>query len=594
VYRSEAGAMTAAKSATSGGGPLRRLLGHLRETRGRLALTIGAGVAARAADITLAATAAWLVTMAVTGQGRSALDPAIALLLGATVVSVVASYVEQWAAHDSAFRIIADLRVGLFDGIRRSAPRLLLDRRSGDVAAAAMADAEGLEWFYAHTVATYVVAVVVPVAALTALASLGPVVAAIVAVAALAVGTVPVALARRARAEGDAVREALARVHADALEGVQAVRDVVLLRAEDELLARLRGGAAMLARRQAAFGSRRGAELAVVDALLGGAVLAVLAASGAQVAGGAVSPARLPVLVVLSGAVLAPVAAATASAALLGQTRASASRVLAVLDAPDNVPHADRPTDPARPVLSHGPVAELRDVSFRYPGAQRDALQGVSFAVEPGEVVALAGPSGAGKTSCAALLLRLWDPAAGMVLLGGADVRRIPRADLAAFVGWVPQETGLLRGTVAEALRLRCPDAADDVLLAAVADVGADDVLAAIGGLEARIGEGGATLSGGQRQKLALARALVPQPAFLVLDEPVAHVDPVGSGAAIAAARRVARRGSGVLLIAHRLQTLVAADRVVMLEHGAVVQSGTPSDLLDHPGPFRRLVARLP
>ncbi len=481
-------------------GPLRRLLTQLRATRGRLALTLAAGLVARAADIALGGVAAWLVAVAVTGGSREALSPGIVLVAAAGLVAVAASYVEQWAAHDAAFRIIAQLRVGLFDGIRRCTPRLLLDRRSGDVAAAAMSDAEGLEWFYAHTVATYAIAAIVPSAAVAGLAAISPVIAGVVAAAAVAVGIIPAVLRRRAAAHGDAVRAAVACVHADVLEGVQALRDFVLLRAEPVVLARIRAGSGALARAQAAFGSRRGAEIAAGDALLGAAVLAVLAVAGAQVAAGHVPAARLPVLAILTGAVLAPVAAVTASAALLGQTRASASRVLTVLDAPANVADADEPADHGQPDRSHDPVVEFRDVRFRYPGAHVDALRGASFTVRPGEVLALAGRSGAGKTTCASLLLRLWDVAEGAVSLGGVDVRRIGRGDLARFVGWVPQEVGLIRGSVADNLRLGAPNAPDEDLLAVIADVGADDVLAAVGGLGGMIGEGGATLSGGQRR----------------------------------------------------------------------------------------------
>jgi ATP-binding cassette, subfamily B, bacterial IrtA/YbtP len=260
----------------------------------------------------------------------------------------------------------------------------------------------------------------------------------------------------------------------------------------------------------------------------------------------------------------------------LNESRAGAARIADLLAVPP-LPEPDQPRAPA-----DGSI-RFRGVRFAYDTTRdRPALDGIDLDIPDGTVCALVGTSGSGKSTVARLIPRFWDPQGGQVLVGGVDVRDIPTAELLRHVSLVFQDAFLLDDTVAANLRLARPDATDADLEAAARAARAHDFIAGElpDGYDTRVGERGALLSGGQRQRLTIARALLSDARIVVLDEATAFADPENE-AAIQDAVAALTRGRTVVVIAHRLSTVVDADQIVVLDEGRVAEHGTHAQLLD-------------
>ena len=262
----------------------------------------------------------------------------------------------------------------------------------------------------------------------------------------------------------------------------------------------------------------------------------------------------------------------------------SMGRVRDVLEAKP-LPVAATPKHPA------GNDVRFEDVTFTYEGAESAAVSHVSFEVPAGTILALVGPSGGGKSTCASLVPRFWDVSGGRVLVGGVDVRDIDPHELMDQVAFVFQTNRLFSATLAENVRAARPDATDGDVLAALSAAQCDDIVAKLPqGINTMLGAGGAYLSGGEVQRVALARAILKDAPIVVLDEATAFADPENEALIQRAFARLAV-GRTVIMIAHRLSTVVAADRIVVLERGRVAESGTHAELLGARGLYARMWA---
>ncbi|WP_431943344.1 ABC transporter ATP-binding protein [Micromonospora marina] len=264
------------------------------------------------------------------------------------------------------------------------------------------------------------------------------------------------------------------------------------------------------------------------------------------------------------------------------------ARIFEYLDLSVEVAEPDRPV-PLDPATARGHL-RVEDVTFSYPGSDTAALAGVSLDVPAGTSLALVGETGSGKSTLAALISRLHDPDAGRITIDGIDLRDLRPADLAAVVGVVSQETYLLHGTVRDNLRYARPDATDADIEAAARAARIHDLISALpDGYDTMVGSRGHRFSGGEQQRLAIARTLLRDPRILVLDEATSALDTETERAVQRALDELAR-GRTVVTIAHRLSTVRDADRIAVLDHGRIVESGTHDALLDRRGRYAALV----
>lgn len=275
--------------------------------------------------------------------------------------------------------------------------------------------------------------------------------------------------------------------------------------------------------------------------------------------------------------ILMSVMMATYMAALVPRASVSAERIMEVLGTPSSVVRAADPVRITVPRVS----LEMRDVGFHYPGAEHAVLEGISFVCRPGEMLAVIGSTGSGKTTLINLVPRLFDATSGAVLVDGVDVRELAPEDLWSRVGLVPQKPYLFSGTVASNLRYGREDATEDEMWEALRVAQAEDFVRAMdGGLEAAVAQGGSNLSGGQRQRLAIARALVRRPDIYLFDDSFSALD-LATDARLRAALAPRVTDAAVVVVAQRVSTIRNADRILVLEDGEAVGLGTHEELLE-------------
>jgi ATP-binding cassette subfamily B protein len=270
----------------------------------------------------------------------------------------------------------------------------------------------------------------------------------------------------------------------------------------------------------------------------------------------------------------------------------AAERVAEVLDTETSVVEPARPTPLAARAGGAGPRGEVRfeGAGFRYPGADAPVLHDLTFTARPGTVTAVVGSTGAGKTTLLNLVPRLFDATAGRVLVDGVDVRDLATADLGSLLGLVPQKAFLFSGTVASNLRYGAPDATEDEMWQALEVAQARDFVAALPmGLDAPVAQGGSTFSGGQRQRLAIARAVVRRPHVYLFDDSFSALD-YATDARLRAALRPRTAGATVIVVAQRVATVRDADQILVLEHGRIVGCGTHPELLAANATYQEIV----
>ena len=555
--------------------------------KGRMTLTFAFGVSRVLAFIGVGVISALIVLALKDGRDFT---PLLQWLFLAAPLAGLLHWAESWLAHDVAFRLLAEMRIALFDKLDRLAPAYLVRRRTGDLMGIATQDIELVEYFFAHTVTPAFVAVLVPALVLATLIWADPWLAVALMPFLLAVGLSPWLMRARVDRLGSEAREAAGELAAHAVDSVQGLGELVAngqVRRRAEALDRLTDTHIGL---RLPFFRELTAQHSLLEVLTGLGGLSVAAVGALRASAGAIDAGTLPLLTLLAFAAFLPVSEIAQIGRQLADTLGATRRIHAVNSERPAVEDGPGPTRPAQ--ARTGAALHVDGVSFRYPGTGGAALAGVTFHAAPGETIALVGPSGAGKTTLAHLLMRFWDPDTGRIRLDGDDLRQYRLDDLRDRVALVAQDTYLFNLTLEANIRMARPDASDGDVRAAVAHAALDDLVAALpDGLATLVGERGASLSGGQRQRVAIARAFLKDAPLLILDEATSHLDAVNERLVRDALDRL-QHGRTTVVIAHRLSTVRSADRIVVLDRGSVVEIGRHDELLAAGRLYARLARR--
>ncbi|WGS51670.1 ABC transporter ATP-binding protein/permease [Paraburkholderia sp. D15] len=488
-------------------------------------------------------------------------------------------------AQGTAGRVQSVLRARLFDRLAALGPAWFGAERTGGVMLAVIDGVEQLQTFFGAYVPQLVIAACAPVLIFAVLAWWDVPTAAVLLVAALVTLALPMLVHNADR------QAALARSRAFKAFGeefLDAVQGLPTLKAFGQSGAFAR----KLAERARALSNSTFWVLALglltrffTDLGTGLGAAAAIAVGGWRVSHGEMSLEALLIVLMAGTEVFRPLRdlRAVLHQGMIGQSAASA--IHALLEARSEAPAAG-----GAQVAGLSPGIAFEAVGFSYPGRRAVAHAGLSFAIGAGETVGIVGPSGAGKSTILRLLLRQHDAQSGTIRIGGQDIRALDPDQVRGMIAIVAQDTTLFDGTIADNLRLGRPDAGDADVIAAATAANIHDFIAALPqGYATRIGERGATLSGGQRQRIAIARALLRDAPILVLDEALSAVDAENEAVIQQALDRL-MRGRTTLILAHRLSSVIGADRILVLDQGRVVESGKHAELIARDGVYQRLM----
>ena len=560
---------------------------YLRPHRHRIVGAVISLLMVAGALLTMGRGLAYLVDEGLGRQDPALLDRAVAGTAVIALFLAAGSYLRTTLVNQIGESVLADIRQALFGHLMTLSPGWYETARTGDVLARITTDTAIVQTVMTSTISMAARNVILLCGGLVMVVLSSPKMSLVVLVVVPLVVVPLILLGRRLRQASRLSQDRLADVAVQAEETVTAIRTVQAFGRQD--LMRQRFDTAVAASLEAALARvrLRGWMSGIIIFLVFGGVSAILWIGGQDLLAGRISPGDLSSFVFYAFLVAASTGFLSELAGELQRAAGAAERIAQALQARASLPVSAEPRSLPR---DHETACSFDSVDFAYPaGSARPALSGVDLAVRRGERVALVGPSGAGKSTLFHLLLRFYDPGAGRVTLCGEDLRDLDPADIRGFIGLVSQDPVLFSTSVRDNIAFGRPDAGDDEIMAAARKAEAHDFIMALErGYDTPVGEKGVRLSGGQRQRIAIARAILRDPGLLLLDEATSALD-ARSEAAVQAALETLMKDRTSIVIAHRLATVIRADRIFLLDGGGIVATGTHEQLITESSLYRHL-----
>jgi subfamily B ATP-binding cassette protein MsbA len=567
-------------------GPLKALVPRVRPYVGRLVVCAICLLIAASVGLAFPAIVQHLLDAAFQQHDRALLDRIAIGLVLAFALQGAMNFTQVFLLTGTSERVIAKLREDVFAHLVRLSPSFYTERRTGELTSRLSADLAVLQTLVGSWISEMSRQSLFLVGGIVLLTLTHPrLTGTTLAVVPVVVGTA-FFFGRRLRRASTGVQDRVAEAMGMADEAFSQIRTVQSFVREAEETRRYRSLLSGVVVAAIARARTRALLFGVVGFVAFAGVVAVLWQGGRLVLEGALTPGALVKFLLYAITVAAAVGSLASLFGNYQEAIGAAQRVFELLEMRPTVAEPGAPIPLARPVRG---ALSLESVRFRYAPELPDALSDVSFSIAPGEVVALVGPSGAGKTTVASLIPRFWDVTEGRIALDGVNVRDLSFADLRGSVGLVPQEPALFSGTVRENIAYARPDATEADVQAAARAAHATEFIDRLPlGFDTLVGERGVKLSGGQRQRIALARVFLKDPAVVVLDEATSSLDNE-SERLVEEAMEELLRGRSTLIIAHRLRTVRRADRVLVLDHGRIVEEGRHEELAVGTGVYGKL-----
>ena len=566
--------------------PLTALLPRLRPYVAQLLVCTLCLLVAAAVGLAFPQVVRYLLDAAFQQRDRALLDRIAIGLVLAFAVQGLMNFVQVYLLTSTAERVVARLREDVFAHLVRLSPGFYTERRTGELTSRLSADLAVLQTLMGSWVSELTRQSLFLVGGIALLTLTHPrLTATTLAVVPVVVGSA-IFFGRRLRRASTGVQDRVADAMGMADEAFSQIRTVQSFVREAEETRRYGELLSGVVRAAVTRARTRAMLFGIVGFAAFAGVVAVLWQGGILVLQGALTPGALVSFLLYAITVAAAVGSLASLFGSYQEAIGAAQRVFELLEMRPSVPEPEHAVSLPRPVRG---AVSLENVSFRYAPELPDVLTELTLAIRPGEVVALVGPSGAGKTTIASLIPRFWDVTGGGITLDGVDIRDLTLAELRGSIGLVPQEPALFSGTVHENIAYARPDASDADVLAAARAAHATEFIDRLPlGMHTKVGERGVKLSGGQRQRLAIARVFLKDPVVVVLDEATSSLDNE-SERLVEEAMEELLRGRSTLIIAHRLRTVRRADRVLVLEHGRIVEEGTHDVLAAGAGVYGRL-----